>query len=191
MISACLLHLMQTCVLQWLKRDFDSDLLLSETATVKNNLKQLHKGRFNWLISEGHTVCLDSNIGATRRIAKLVRPLQARYGELSSQGWLQIISTVKSSATSGSFHNPISASTGAMSHHRAHHRQENTFILYQLESWPPGELKCTHPVPQKEASETMRRRGLRGWAQEGWMETQRGEGGCWNRAVWVVLNQRD
>lgn len=29
------------------KKDFDSDLLLSETATVKNNLKQLHKGCFN------------------------------------------------------------------------------------------------------------------------------------------------
>lgn len=28
-------------------KDFDSDLLLSKTATVKNNLKQLHKGCFN------------------------------------------------------------------------------------------------------------------------------------------------
>lgn len=132
MISACLLHLMQTYVLQWLKKDFDSDLLLSKTATVKSNLKQLHKGRFNWLISEGHTVCLDSNIGATCRIAKLVRPQQDRYGELSSQGELQIISTVKSSATSGSFYNPISSSRGAMSHHSSHHHQENT---YSLSTW--------------------------------------------------------
>lgn len=29
------------------KKDFDSDLLLSKAATVKNNLKQLHKGCFN------------------------------------------------------------------------------------------------------------------------------------------------
>lgn len=29
------------------RKDFDSDLLLSKTATVKNNLKQLHKGCFN------------------------------------------------------------------------------------------------------------------------------------------------
>lgn len=84
--SWCLLHLMQACVLQWLKKDFDSDLLLSKTATVKNNLKQLHKGHFNWLISEGHTVCLGSNIGATCRIAKHVRAQQAHCGRLSSQG---------------------------------------------------------------------------------------------------------
>lgn len=55
------------------KKDFDSDLLLSKAATVKNNLKQLHKGCFNWLISEGHTICLDYNIGATCRISKVVR----------------------------------------------------------------------------------------------------------------------
>lgn len=29
------------------KKDFDSDLLLSQTTTVKNNLKQLHKDCFN------------------------------------------------------------------------------------------------------------------------------------------------
>lgn len=125
MPPACLLHLMQTCVLQWLKKDFDSDLLLSKTATVKNNLKQLHKGRFNWLISEGHTVCLDSHIGATCRIAKLPRPQQAHYTKWSSQGYSQIISTVKSSATSGSFYNPISSSTGAMSPHGYHHQEKH------------------------------------------------------------------
>lgn len=130
------------CVLQWLKRDFDSDLLPSKTATVKNNLKQFHKGRFNWWIAEGHAVRLGSSIGAPCRIAALAKAQQAHGGKLGSQGEVQIISAVKSSATSGSFLQSHFFKHGDHVSLRSHHQQENTSILYQLVSWPTRGAKC-------------------------------------------------
>lgn len=171
-------------VLQWLKRDFDSDLLLSKTATVKNNLKQFHKRRFNWWIPEGQAVRLGSNTGATCRIAALAKAQPARGGRLGSQGKVPIISTVKSSATSGSFLQSHFFKHGDHVSLCSHHQQENTFILSQLVSWPTRGAKCASLGASGVDISNNEVEGLWGQAESHRRKAQTCKRDCVNRAAW-------
>lgn len=75
-----------------------------------------------------------------------------------------------------------------MSHHSFHHHEENTFILYQLESWP---TTGAHMHPLVASGVGIWVQGLWEWTKKHWVETQRQDRHGWNRVAYAVLNQRD